>query len=134
VASTPVTAVVPDQVDFDEPGSSVVPLGPSAHRDLAFEQRSRLGPPSSPELAFGSLISQAAIDGGRRHRRQQFGGVLVDGQLSEVTQHCHQFAQHRREPFAGGHSEHCPADRQCRDDIGPVLHRPRTARGDDLGL
>ena len=38
-----VAAVVADQVDLDEPGSRVVPLGPGAHRDLAFEQRSRLG-------------------------------------------------------------------------------------------
>jgi len=60
--------------------------------------------------------------------------VLVDGQLAEMTQHCHQFAQHRREPFAGWHPEHHPADRQYRDDIRPVLHWPGTVRGDDLGL
>src|SRR5262245_24733471 len=43
VTSSPVAAVVPDQVDLDEPGSGVVPLGPGTHRDLAFEQRSRFG-------------------------------------------------------------------------------------------
>ena len=134
MASTPVAAVVPDRVDLDEPGSGVVPLGPGAHRDLAFEQRSRLGAHTPPELVFGSLIGQAAIDGGRRHRRQQFRGVLIDGQLPEMAQHCHQFTQHGRESFAGGHSQHRPADRQCRNDIGPVLHWPGTSRGDDLGL
>ena len=125
---------MPDQVDLDEPRSSVVPLGPGAHRDLAFEQRSRFCPHPSPEPVFSSLISQPAIDGGCRHRRQQLGGALIDGQLSEMTQHCHQFAQHGREPFAGRHSQHSPADRQRRDHIGPVLHRPRAARANDLGL
>jgi hypothetical protein len=132
MASAAVAAVVPDQVDLDEPGSSVVPLGPGAHRDLALEQRSRLRTNTSLELVFGALTSQTAIDGGRRHRRQQLGGALVDGQFSEMTQHGHQFTEHRRQPFAGGHSKHCPTRRQCRDDIGPVLYGPGTARGDDL--
>jgi len=96
MASTPVATVMPDQIDLDEPGSSVVPLGPGAHRDLTFQQRSRLCPHTSSELVFGPFISQATIDGGGRHRRQQFGGALVDGQLCEMTKHCHQFAQHWR--------------------------------------
>ena len=96
MASSPIAAVVPDQVDLEEPRSSVVPLSPSAYRDLAFEQRPRLCADTSPELAFGPFASQAAIDGGCRHRHQQFGGAAVDGQLSEMTQHGHQFTQHRR--------------------------------------
>jgi hypothetical protein len=67
---------------------------------------------------------------------QQFGGVLVDVQLAEMAQHRHQFTQNRRQPLAGRHPQHRPADRQCRNDIGPILHRgPRTSpRGHDLGL
>lgn len=79
MSPAPDTAVVPDRVDLDEPRLGVVPFGPGAHRDLAFEQRSRLGATTSPTLVFGSFTGQAAIDGGCRHRHQQFGGVLVDG-------------------------------------------------------
>ena len=65
--------------------------------------------PTRPwSLVSGSLISQAAIDGGCRHRRQQCGGALIDGQLAEMTQHCHQFAQHGRESFAGRTIPHWP--------------------------
>jgi hypothetical protein len=134
MASTAVGAVMEDRVDLDEAGRSVVPFGPGTYRDLAFEQRSRLGAHTSAQAMFGALTGQAAIDGGRRHRPEQSGSVVVDGQLPEMTQHCHQFPKHRREPFARRHTEHCPAHRQCRNDIGPVLHRPGAARADDLGL
>jgi hypothetical protein len=45
------------------------------HRNLILEQRSGLRANTSPELVFGSLTRQAAIDGGCRHRHQQCGGV-----------------------------------------------------------
>ena len=103
-----VAAVVADQVDLDEPGSGVVPVGPGAHRDLTFEQRSRLGGGTSLELILGSLTGQATIDGGRRHRHQQRRGVLIDDQFPEMAQHRHQLGQHRRQPLAGRHSQHSP--------------------------
>jgi Domain of unknown function (DUF222) len=93
-----VAAVVADQVDLHEPGPRVVPVGPGAHRDLTFEQRSRLGADTSLESILGSLTSQATIDGGRRHRHQQFRGVLIDDQLPEMTQHRDQFAEHGCQP------------------------------------
>src|SRR5437660_208016 len=58
MACCPVAAVVPDQVDLDEPGSRVVPHGPGTHRDLALEQRPRLGANTPPELVFGSPTGQ----------------------------------------------------------------------------
>ncbi len=134
MASAAVAAVVARPGRSRRTPVGVVPVGPGAHRDLAFEQRSRLGADTAPQLMLGPLSGQPAIDGGRRHRHQQRGGVLVDVQLSEMAQHRHQFAEHRRQPLAGGHSQHRPAHRQRRDDLGPVLHWPRTSRGDDLGL
>ena len=65
MSPTPDTAVVPHQVDLDEPRPGVVPFGPGAHRDLAFQQRSRFSANTAPEAIFGSLTGQAAIDGGR---------------------------------------------------------------------
>ena len=129
--STAVAAVVEDRVDLDEAGHSVIPFGPGTHRDLAFEQRSRLGAHPSSDLVFGSFIGQTTIDGGRRHRHQQRRGLIADGQLPEMAQYCHQLCEHGGEPFAGGHSQHRPADRQCGDDLGPVRHWPGTAHGDD---
>src|ERR1035441_893986 len=38
-----VASLVADQVDFDEPGHILAPLGPGADRDLRFEQRAGLG-------------------------------------------------------------------------------------------
>ena len=48
-----VAPFVADQVDFDEPGRVLVPLGPGAYRDLGLEQRPGLGVGASPghELA-----------------------------------------------------------------------------------
>ena len=123
-----VAAVVADQVDLDEPGSGVVPVGPGPHRDLTFEQRSRLGGATPLEPIFRPFTGQAAIDGGRRHRHQQARGVLIDVQLPEMAQNRHQLGQHRRQPLAGGHSQHRPAHRQCGNDIRSVLRWPRTSR------
>ena len=47
-----VAAVVADQVDLHEPWLRIVPLCPGAHRDLTFEQRSRLGAATPLELMF----------------------------------------------------------------------------------
>jgi hypothetical protein len=51
-----------------------------------------------------ALGRQASVDGGRRHARQQCGGVIVDVQLLEATQSVHQLTEHRRQPLAGGHA------------------------------
>jgi hypothetical protein len=52
-----------------------------------------------------------------------------------MTQHSQQFIERRRQPFARGHSQHCPADPQCRDDVGPYFTgRGGECMGDDLGL
>ena len=56
-----------------------------------------------------------------------------DVQLPEVAQHRHQLAQHRCEPFTGGHAQHRPADRQRSDDLGSVPHRPGTAPATTVG-
>ena len=123
-----VAAVVADQVDLDEPGRASSHSAQVRTGIWLLSSDPGLVPHTSPELVFGSLIGQAAIDGGRRHRHQQCRG-LVDDQLPEVTQHGHQFAEHRREPFAGRHSQHRPADRQSRDDIGSVPHWPGRCAG-----
>ena len=51
----------------------------------ALEQRARLGARAALELVLLAFTGQAAVDGGRRHARQQRRGVVVDGQLAEAA-------------------------------------------------
>ena len=132
--SSRVAAVVANQVDLDEPGSGVVPVGPGTHRNLTFQQRPRLGGATPLEPIFGPFTSQATIDGGRRHRHQQHRGVLINDQLAEIAQHRHQLGQHRRQPFTGRHPQHRPADRQRGNDIRSVLQWLRISGRHDFGL
>ena len=99
----------------------VVPVGPGAYRDLTFQQRSRLGGATPLELTFGSFTCQATINGGRRHRHQQFCGVIIDDQLPKMPQHRHEFAQHRRQPLAGRHPQHEPATVSAAITSGPYF-------------
>ena len=59
-----VAALVADQVDLNEPRHRVVPVRPGPDRDLAFQQRPRLGVAAALELARAPFRRQAAVDGG----------------------------------------------------------------------
>jgi hypothetical protein len=59
-----VAALVADQVDLNEPRHRVVPVRPGPDRDLAFQQRPRLGVAAALELARAPFRRQTAVDGG----------------------------------------------------------------------
>ncbi len=134
MATAAVAAVMPDQVDFDEPRDGVIPLRPGPHRDLPFEQRTGLSATRPPHLVLRPLRRQPTINRGRRHRHQQLHSGLVNGQLPEMTQHRDQLGEHRRQTLARRPAQYLPAHRERSDDLRPIRAPPRPARHHDAGL
>ena len=72
-----VAALVADQVDLEEAGPGVIPLGEGAHRDLAPQERARLGQAAALEAQPAAFAGEQAVERRRRGRCEQlalFGG------------------------------------------------------------
>lgn len=52
-----------DQVNLEEAGLGVVTLGEGAHRDLALEERARLGHGAAFEAQAAALGGEQAVEG-----------------------------------------------------------------------
>ena len=90
-----VAPLVADEVDLDEPGFVLVPLGPGADRDLGLEQRAGLGVRTPSYAKFGPLRPEMAIDARRAHGHKQRRLVVVQHDLAVTA------AGRRRPGFAG---------------------------------
>src|SRR5450759_5548161 len=81
-----IAALVADQVDLDEAGLSLVPLGEGAHRDLALQQATRLGMAQALEAQAPAFGGQQAVDGRRRHGEQLRARLIRELQLAVTFQ------------------------------------------------
>ena len=128
-----VAAVVADQVDLDEPGHRVVPVRPGADRDLALEQRPRLG----VRAALERMLATFARPGGGRWwpPTSTTSSAAVSSSMSS--------SPNRRSTatsspsigasrFPGRHAQHRPAESQRRNHFRAVLRRARPPWADHL--
>ena len=99
----------------------LVVIGPGAHRDPRFQQRSRLGVRAAftSNRDFAAAKRRSIVAGGDPH--QQCGGVIVDVGLTMRPQQRRRLAQHRRQPLTRRRIQHCPALLQRRNNFRTVL-------------
>jgi hypothetical protein len=124
------STVVADQVDLNEPGPLIVPVGPGADRDLGLQQRPGFGVGSAPHREPGPFHREPAVDGGGAHADQQVGLGVGDLQLLIPAQHRHQDRQYRRQPLPRRGPQHRPAQHERGDHVGAV-DRPARRAGFD---
>jgi hypothetical protein len=116
-------ALMPDQINLNEPGHRVVPVRPGPHRDLRLQQRAGLGMGPAPQHQFRPLRCKLPIDRRRAHPHQQYRIRVRQVQFPVTAQQGHEHRQHRRQPLAGRAPQHRPADHQRLDHpwtIDPV--------------
>jgi hypothetical protein len=134
-----IAALVADQVDLDEAGAALVPLGEGAHRDLALQQAARLGVRHACEAQAPAPRSQQTVDGRRRHGEQLRPHLIRELELAVTFQRRHGPAHDRRQALAADAAQRRPDLGERRQQLGaverpaaappPLAARRRTARG-----
>ncbi len=121
-----VATLVPDEVDLDEAGPVLVPLGEGAHRDLALQQAARLGVAHTLEAQAAALGGRQAVDGRRRHGEQLRPRLVGELELAVPFQ-CRDGPCHGRyEALAADAAARRPDLGERRDQLGAV-GRPAAA-------
>ena len=118
-----VPALVPDEVDLDEAGSSLVPLRPGPDRYLRLEQAPGLGVGAPADLGEELGTLEPAVDRRRAHLAQQRRLVVGELELAVSSQGRDEDSEHRRQALAGWQACDPPAQLEAGDHPGRV-HRP----------
>jgi len=109
--------VMGDQVDLAETRRRVVPVGERPHRDLATQQRPRLGPDAAPDLEAATLRREEPVDRGGRDGEQLRPRIVVDVELVVTFQRGHDLGHERGEALAAGAAQHGPDLAQRHHDV-----------------
>jgi hypothetical protein len=110
-----------DEVNFQEAGLRVIPLGERADGDLTEEQCAGLGrrEPARSERAAGG--SEDAIDRGRADLEQDGRGLWTELENAEPGQGGYEFWQEGAEPATADVPAGLPGDTERVDDLRSVL-------------
>lgn len=120
VLAARLAALVTDEVDLDEAGSCLVPLGEGAHRDLTLEQAARLGVAHALEAQAPAFAGQQAVDGRRRHGKQLLAHLIRELEFAVALQGRDGPTHDRRQALAADAAERRPDLAERRQQLGAV--------------
>jgi hypothetical protein len=125
------TPIVPHQIDLEEAGAGLVPLGEGADRDLAAKQRSGLGTAPAPDLQAAAVRSQQSVDRRSGDPQELVPDPRIHTQLPGALHRFDRLGHERRKAFARRGIERRPDQTQRPEHILAVGARagrspPRT--------
>jgi len=102
---------VADEVDLEEPGPGVVPLGEGAHRDLTAQQGARPRQRAALEAQAAALGGEQAVDRARRHGEELLALLVAEFELAVAL-------EGRDGGFHGGREALAADPAEGRPDLG----------------